>query len=741
MFGTRSPQPIARNGLASVVCLFVMGLGVPMHAQTIQVDRPADFDRWMYSNNTTPGTRLSASVFAAFSDPAVDNRFAQVILGFDTSTDIPLGLAPNRYRLIAAEVQLTTSLDNAFSYDPSYDPVSSYTAPDLDTGRPVELHGVGLRNGFTSFAFGPTSLGGPTFEERDSFGSGAIGERNAFASDYFGNISRDISHNVSLGIDPQPWGIGQISGLAPGAPVPLNATMRFPVDLQLPQVVAYLQQGLHHGQAFFAVSALMDATQQVTDGIAQFWMRESLPIGGVAPRLRLEVEIVSGSLPGDFNGDQQYTCSDINALVAQIVSGTNPGTFDLTGDGLVNGLDQTRWLETAGNANLGGGRSYRIGDANLDGLVDGSDFGVWNSNKFTSNVNWCQGNFNHDSVTDGSDFGIWNSNKFTASDAILVPEPSLWWWAIYAGALIFPSKPCRFLGRITKKRSGFTLVELLVVIAIIAILVSLLLPAVNAAREAARRTTCTNHLRQIGLAIHNYESAQRHLPPPKSGTQFEDHGSTLVLLLPYLEEQALFDRYDLNKSVEEPANRILTSQPLEVYLCPSMNLPRAVPNPECNEFLGPGSYVIASRTRYSNHNRLDGPFVNPVSDKDYRLGFKHIKDGLSKTAVVGEINYGHRDFVWADCPLAGTPRWGDTTWARGYWFYSWGHVAAELPQLFNNSRDFFSPYSPRAFRSDHPGGVQFVFLDSSVRLTGTDSDPQVRSAMITRAGGEGFPDS
>ena len=68
---------------------------------------------------------------------------------------------------------------------------------------------------------------------------------------------------------------------------------------------------------------------------------------------------------------------------------------------------------------------YRVGDANLDGVVDGSDFGIWNGSKFTTNKNWCNGNFNADAVTDGSDFGLWNANKFTSSDSAVVPEPAL----------------------------------------------------------------------------------------------------------------------------------------------------------------------------------------------------------------------------------------------------------------------------------------------------------------------------
>jgi hypothetical protein len=144
--------------------------------------------------------------------------------------------------------------------------------------------------------------------------------------------------------------------------------------------------------------------------------------------------ITVGGIDGDFNNDGLYNCADIDSLVNDIANGTNTGSFDLTGDGQVNSADLTEWLAEAGAANIGPGRPYRVGDANLDGIVDGSDFGLWNSNKFTGNKNWCQGNFNADSVTDGSDFGLWNSNKFTASDGnVVVPEPSS---LLFCGAIL-----------------------------------------------------------------------------------------------------------------------------------------------------------------------------------------------------------------------------------------------------------------------------------------------------------------
>ncbi len=127
----------------------------------------------------------------------------------------------------------------------------------------------------------------------------------------------------------------------------------------------------------------------------------------------------------DFNNDNLLNCADINALVAQISAGTNNPAFDLTSNGTVDLADRNSWLASAGNVNLPSHNPYRLGDANLDGVVDGSDFGIWNSHKFTSLSEWCAGDFNADGAIDGSDFGIWNSNKFTSSDSAVVPEPGL----------------------------------------------------------------------------------------------------------------------------------------------------------------------------------------------------------------------------------------------------------------------------------------------------------------------------
>ncbi len=127
---------------------------------------------------------------------------------------------------------------------------------------------------------------------------------------------------------------------------------------------------------------------------------------------------------GDFDGNGVYECADIDALVAEIVAGTNDSTFDLDSDADVDGDDLAVWLAEAGAANNANGNPYLSGDANLDGSVDVGDFNIWNSNKFTSIPAWCSGDFNHDGSVDVGDFNIWNGNKFQSSDVPVVPEPN-----------------------------------------------------------------------------------------------------------------------------------------------------------------------------------------------------------------------------------------------------------------------------------------------------------------------------
>ena len=131
-------------------------------------------------------------------------------------------------------------------------------------------------------------------------------------------------------------------------------------------------------------------------------------------------------LSGDFNNDGNYNCLDVDSLVADIVGPGTPSIYDLSGDGVVDETDLNRWLAEAGTNNLPSQQPYLPGDADLDGAVDGSDFGIWNGNKFNSIAAWCSGDFNADGAIDGSDFGRWNSHKFTNANH-LVPEPATSW--------------------------------------------------------------------------------------------------------------------------------------------------------------------------------------------------------------------------------------------------------------------------------------------------------------------------
>jgi hypothetical protein len=130
-------------------------------------------------------------------------------------------------------------------------------------------------------------------------------------------------------------------------------------------------------------------------------------------------------IDGDFNNDGAYNCLDVDALVADIVGPGMPATFDLTGDGIVNDADLDAWLAEAGDVNLPSHNPYLKGDGNLDGVVDGVDFGIWNRFKTQSIPAWCSGDFNADGIINNADFTIWNTNKFQSALGanLQVPEP------------------------------------------------------------------------------------------------------------------------------------------------------------------------------------------------------------------------------------------------------------------------------------------------------------------------------
>ncbi len=286
-----------------------------------------------------------------------------------------------------------------------------------------------------------------------------------------------------------------------------------------------------------------------------------------------------------------------------------------------------------------------------------------------------------------------------------------------------------------ESRRGFTLVELLVVIAIIGILVSLLLPAVQSAREAARRMQCGNNMKQIGLAFHNYHDTYNVFPNTEPGGFGSlTRASAFTAILPYLELSNAYQLYDFGRVNSDPYNDTVVSQRIPIYLCPSASLRREVPIVGCDpNNRAPGTYAVSTGsgdpwgTTASGfpHN---GAIVNIGSGT---TAFRDILDGTSQTLLAGESAWNLPDYLFTSGPCSGQSRWGFTYWSSPY----------PLATAFTT----MAPFNPRSggsavlsrFRSDHPGGVvNFVFCDGSTRCLSDTIHPLVLDALGTRAGGE-----
>ena len=282
-----------------------------------------------------------------------------------------------------------------------------------------------------------------------------------------------------------------------------------------------------------------------------------------------------------------------------------------------------------------------------------------------------------------------------------------------------------------RTRSAFTLVELLVVIAIIGILVSLLLPAVQAAREAARRMQCSNNLKQIGLALHNYESAHKKFPV---GSWQSNFISPFVGILPYLEQGNNYQQWDFSKNYTDPFNAVVSAQRIDAYLCPTMTMPREVPLVAARETGGPTSYLLCEGTD-DYMASADGVFGLQWPSFGYtnpNRKFADIIDGTSNTMFAGETCYNYKDYLWSastPAPFGGTVRHGTARWVVGYPAISLGttlkpfnvHTAAALG----------------GFASMHAGrGGNFLFGDGSVHFKSQSIDVVTYNAAATRAGGE-----
>lgn len=284
-------------------------------------------------------------------------------------------------------------------------------------------------------------------------------------------------------------------------------------------------------------------------------------------------------------------------------------------------------------------------------------------------------------------------------------------------------------------RRGFTLVELLIVIAMISLLTSLLLPAVNYSREAARRNGCANNLRQFGIAMHNYESTYGRFPAGYE-YRYADSGNMAgyswgTRLLPYLEATATYDQFDFASAIHAPTNQIAREQHLTVFLCPSDSLSHNGYVPMGNESYAMASYVanFGPPDLDETQEKRDGVF-----SRNSRTKAAQIIDGLSNTLMVGERENG----PFRKAGVHGVHFAFETTWSgavrdiddptddHGHMvLFQTGHTPNHID---SDDRDVSSPHSSYA---------QFLLCDGSVDTVSEEIEPSLYHDLGTRASAGG----
>jgi prepilin-type N-terminal cleavage/methylation domain-containing protein/prepilin-type processing-associated H-X9-DG protein len=286
-----------------------------------------------------------------------------------------------------------------------------------------------------------------------------------------------------------------------------------------------------------------------------------------------------------------------------------------------------------------------------------------------------------------------------------------------------------------KTTQGFTLIELLVVMAIIAVLIGLLLPAVQRVREAASRTQCQNNLKQLGLGLHNYHDTWRHFPSAYRAAGLNSGPGWGTFILPYLEQEALAQQVPKGSPFWGGSQAVSTASdggqtPLSVFRCPS----DAGPSHDADQ----GGFAV------SNYRATCGTLITVVYTAESDLGgvmyqnsrvrIKDVIDGTSNTTMVGEGKYGVPRHVstgnavstalW--CGMSGThhvPGIGTYIWIDNVMWPTGGNPAW--------SRD----YVDEAFNSSHTDMVHFLFADGSVRGFSRQIDPTLRAQMGVRNDG------
>jgi prepilin-type N-terminal cleavage/methylation domain-containing protein/prepilin-type processing-associated H-X9-DG protein len=293
-------------------------------------------------------------------------------------------------------------------------------------------------------------------------------------------------------------------------------------------------------------------------------------------------------------------------------------------------------------------------------------------------------------------------------------------------------------------RRAFTLIELLVVIAIIAILIGLLLPAVQKVRESASRMKCANNLKQIGLACHNYHDSQKSFPPGYLAVASYSDGATdtapgwgwAAFLLPYLEQDNLYRQINFAQPVQgQPAAQAMLSG----LLCPS-DLPAQAPFAVTSAALAPVAVLAPS-----SYAATCGPDASDVADptglgafyRNSQTRLTDITDGTSQTVLVGERAWSQALGVWAGAPAGAVMRAGAQN--------PWPNATAPAPCLVLAHNNWVNIRTDSDgglddFSSNHTAGVNLLFADGSVHfvqsITGEGQTHADFQALGTRAGGE-----
>jgi len=333
-------------------------------------------------------------------------------------------------------------------------------------------------------------------------------------------------------------------------------------------------------------------------------------------------------------------------------------------------------------------------------------------------------------------------------------------------------------------RSAFTLIELLVVIAIIGILIAILLPAVQAAREAGRRSACTNNLKQIGLALHNFHDVKGKLPSSGRPTSASTvRLGTQVILLPFLEQKVLYDEYDFSVSWSHVNNLPVTSQRIPSYECPSAPRTNNVLDHNPDGFQGTvtswvgivatGDYsaslgvdprleaiaaaatppLIVKSSEQFTSSSTTGKTTNGFLPKNSSLTFADITDGLSNT--IAFLESAGRPFVYRNGVPVSSELIDHHTNGGGWCrpaseiLFSGSNKAGDvLPGLFVNRTNGFDheddPYTTTGFAAPygtegssqpyafHSGGFNYLLGDGSVKFFDQEGGVDVLAALITR---------